>query len=46
MDNRERDEPETAEDAEDLDLEPDQTEHVKGGGTGGIAPPRPAGPSG
>jgi hypothetical protein len=45
MEDPKRDEPEAAEDVEDLDLEPDAVENVKGGTLGGTAPvgpgPRP-----
>ena len=45
MEEPERDEPDAvAEDVEDLDLEPDETEEVKGGNWGTAAPPRPPGP--
>jgi hypothetical protein len=44
MEDPERDEPEAAEDVEDLDLEPDETENVKGGGGGlHVGPSGPGG---
>ena len=46
MEDPERDEPEAAEEAEDLDLQPDEVEAVKGGVTtsGGMPKPPPLGP--
>ena len=47
MDEPERDESEAvAGEVEDLDLQPDQAEDVKGGTGGGVAPIGPHGPGG
>jgi hypothetical protein len=46
MEDPKRDEPEAAEEVEDLDLELDETENVKGGSGGTVAPHGPAGPGG
>jgi hypothetical protein len=44
MEDPERKETDAAEDSEDLDLEPDETENVKGGITTGSSPTLPPPP--